>query len=667
MESQIDEQPPIIIGIYGLPGSGKSTIMKMLKESKDLNKFLMHEGSEMIDRVCPGGRSQFRKLEEPMKTRYRALAIRKIQEISMNERAPALVAGHCSMWSKELSKPQLIWTEDDLAVYTHIIYIDTTAEYIQSNCLNDKEKKRPHFSIEEINTWKQFEKQQLRRLCAKNRLLFFELPKRLRNVESLVAIIRNFEAQTEDENSERARDRLDQLLMKNSNPFDKVLLLDCDKTVAPCDSGLLFWQNSSFDPDVLLDEFRTPPEQIFASNYGYSYAAFRQVILACEQWIDDQSFENICEVTAGSIHLYPEIEDLLRKATRRKHTRVMLITCGVRRIWEHVIKRYNFPTKIEVIGGGRLIDGYVVTPKVKGRMALALQRGYNAYVCAFGDSPLDSRMLLGADQAIIIAGPESIRSQTMERELTKLLDNPEFLPRQVVLSEDRKPFLDNTKIPIVSLRDPEFIDQLLSACLHVHHATWKNGAKLLAAPTRDRSVFGPRLNTAHKGIGRYLAIEYISEIIGLEEYQIQHVQGHMFNAHRLRKEENTVIVAVMRAGEPLAAGIHKVFPRARFLHANAPEDIQRQNITNMRSIILVDYVINSGATISKFIHHIRDLNEFVPIVVVAGVIHRQTIAASDFANEMSRISCLEFVALRLSNNRYKGKGALDTGYRLFGR
>lgn len=268
MESPSDNQAPIIIGIYGLSGSGKSTLLQHLKESYALNHFLMHEGSEMIDKVCPGGLSKFQQLEEPMKMRYRALAIRKIQEISMNKGAPALVAGHCSMWSEQLSQPQSIWTEDDLAVYTHIIYIDAPAEKIQQNCSNDKDKRRPDLSIEKLNTWKKFEKDQLRRFCAENQLLLFELPNRLQNVEYLIGVIRNFEAQTEEANTARVKIRLGQLLMKNPNPIDKVLLLDCDKTIAPYDSGLLFWKNSSFDPNVLLADYRTPQEQIFASNYG---------------------------------------------------------------------------------------------------------------------------------------------------------------------------------------------------------------------------------------------------------------------------------------------------------------------------------------------------------------------------------------------------------------
>lgn len=255
----------------------------------------------------------------------------------------------------------------------------------------------------------------------------------------------------------------------------------------------------------------------------------------------------------------------------------------------------------------------------------------------------------------------------MEGELSKLLDNPQFMPRQVVLSEDGKPFLDNTKIPIITLTDRDVLYNLVSPSVHVHHATWENAAKLLATPTRDRSVHGPGLNAAHKAIGRYLAMEYISGIIGIEEYPIHHVQGHTVGGYRLRKEDNTLIVAVMRAGEPLAIGIHETFPRAKFLHASQPDDIQRHHLQEMRTILLVDYVINTGATISKFVHHIRTLNAILPIVVVAGVIHRSTIAASDFANEMRQIPSIDFVSLRLSDNQYKGRGALDTGYRLFGR
>jgi hypothetical protein len=43
-------------------------------------------------------------------------------------------------------------------------------------------------------------------------------------------------------------------------------------------------------------------------------------------------------------------------------------------------------------------------------------------------------------------------------------------------------------------------------------------------PTRDASNRSHVLCQAHQRVGNYLAMEYVSDIIGLEEVEIQHVQ-----------------------------------------------------------------------------------------------------------------------------------------------
>lgn len=45
-------------------------------------------------------------------------------------------------------------------------------------------------------------------------------------------------------------------------------------------------------------------------------------------------------------------------------------------------------------------------------------------------------------------------------------------------------------------------------------------------PTRNANLNGPALRDAHRRIGLFLAIRYMSELVGLEEYMMPHVQGH---------------------------------------------------------------------------------------------------------------------------------------------
>ncbi|KAJ6186687.1 hypothetical protein N7519_007988 [Penicillium mononematosum] len=121
----------------------------------------------------------------------------------------------------------------------------------------------------------------------------------------------------------------------------------------------------------------------------------------------------------------------------------------------------------------------------------------------------------------------------------------------------------------------------------------------------------------------------------------------------------------MRGGEPMAFGVSEAFPLAMFHHAKVPSDLQHEHLKDMATIILVDSVVNTGKSILQFVQHIRSLNATIRIVVVAGVIHSQAVFTSRIARALGRFDGLSFVALRLSDNQFTGRGTTDTGNRLF--
>lgn len=115
----------------------------------------------------------------------------------------------------------------------------------------------------------------------------------------------------------------------------------------------------------------------------------------------------------------------------------------------------------------------------------------------------------------------------------------------------------------------------------------------------------------------------------------------------------------------MAFGVNDAFPLAMFYHAKIPSDLQDDHLKNMVTIILVDSVVNSGKSILQFVQHIRTLYSTIRIVVVAGVIYSQTVSATRIARALGRFNGLSFVALRLSDNQFTGRGTTDTGNRLF--
>jgi len=102
-----------------------------------------------------------------------------------------------------------------------------------------------------------------------------------------------------------------------------------------------------------------------------------------------------------------------------------------------------------------------------------------------------------------------------------------------------------------------------------------------------------------------------------------------------------------------------------FIHAKGPGDLTKQHLDRQEVVILVDSVVNSGKTVVEFVRHIRSVSARMLIVVVAGVVQKQCTLEGDLANTLLRDYNLFLLALRLSENKFTGKGTTDTGNRLF--
>jgi uracil phosphoribosyltransferase len=130
----------------------------------------------------------------------------------------------------------------------------------------------------------------------------------------------------------------------------------------------------------------------------------------------------------------------------------------------------------------------------------------------------------------------------------------------------------------------------------------------------------------------------------------------------IKDEHLITILALMRGGEPMARGVFDIFPKATFIHYYEKTETSHTAHTPLpdlseRVVILVDSVINSGNSIRRVVRELAASRIFV----VAGV--TQMKASVDLPTEFPSVC---FYSLRLSENKYTGKGATDTGNRLFG-
>ncbi|KAK6332932.1 hypothetical protein TWF718_010760 [Orbilia javanica] len=663
-----DGAKPTVIGIYGIPGSGKSFLLNQLRQELGPEEFEFYEGSEVIAGLVPGGLDAFKKLEEPEKDRLRRLAIECIRETCVRSRRVAIVAGHFMFWTEGDAHGRAVHTDSDLRTFTHIIYLSTPPERAWQQRTNDTIRPRPTSSIDHLQQWQEREKDGLRKLCYQHGILFSVVLPGSELLKRVSSLVHDFRRHTEDLNRSIVDLKIDDIVAAGPVKPHTMLVLDADRTLSENDSGKLFWDQISLDPGASDSQYHL--KTLFSSPLGYSYTAFRQATLLYEDFADDSKFESLCEVVARAVVMYPEFVALCQEVTKQDGVGAVVITCGLRRVWEKVLNREGLSEKIKVIGGGRLEDGLIIDAAVKATVVARLRARHNISVLAFGDSVLDLPMLHEADEAIVVVGNKNTRSKVMDGPLLDAIENGGLSARQLLLPSNVPPRLDTKILPVLQLADPTgFINSLPRrqnrAPIKILHATERNAAKQLMTPMRDARVSGPALREAHRRVGWYLATEFLTDLIGVEEYSIPHVQGHQTSGYRLRDEGMTLIVALMRGGEPMALGVNDAFPSAMFLHAKNPEDVKSIHLLGRATIVLVDSVVNSGKTVVDFLRHIRGVHPSIRAVVVAGVVQARAISEGILSKETDYCNDFSVVALRLSDNKFTGRGTTDTGNRLF--
>lgn len=660
LESTMQTNPAagvLIIGIYGLPGSGKTFQLRQLGLDLGQEHFNFYEGSEVIDSVTPGGLDAFQKLEWHEKTSVRESAIEKIKQECTISRKIGVVAGHFMFWPDGDDAGRPVYTNNDLNTYTHIVYLDTPPETVVQRRQGDLLRTRPPVSAEHLSRWQTTEIAQLRQLCREHKILFFVLSSKHSSTK-LSQILRHFQEDTDDHNSRRIQGRLAEVLSQAGSQAETTLVLDGDKTLAPEDTGKLFWDLAAGFPNATPNIDTHPLQTLFSSPHGYSSTAFRQAVLLYEEIADHEQFESICEAVATSVSMHAEFVALLQEVAKHDHVIAMVITCGLRVVWEKVLRNVGLASSVAVIGSGSTTDGMLVTPAVKADLVRILRDGHHLYTWAFGDSVLDLPMMGEAHRSIVVVGDDNTRSKSMDAALSEAIDKQQLYAHQALLPSHASPRLDRVRLPLIKFVGQELLECILRRRAHQFlDSVHPDSAKILATDMRNAALSGPALRAAHQRVGWYLAITFLPGIVGLEPRSIEHVQGHRTAGHQLQDERQTSIFALMRGGEAMAFGVNHALPLATFVHANTPENIGPDHVRGFRTIVLVDSVVNSGKTLAEFVKRIRKLHATIRIVVIAGVVQAESSLLHD-AN-------LVLVALRRSDNKFVGKGTTDTGNRLF--
>lgn len=178
--------------------------------------------------------------------------------------------------------------------------------------------------------------------------------------------------------------------------------------------------------------------------------------------------------------------------------------------------------------------------------------------------------------------------------------------------------------------------------------------QLLATKSRQADLSSVELCSVHFEMGKLLAYKMLEDF-PITEIPIHHVQG-VRQGVELAQKDDFVIVSMMRAGLYAAEGIRSVFSDGGFVLYNGLEDLELN--LNGKIIIVVDSVINTGKSIERVVTELKSLNP-AKIIVATLVMQQDATKLADQHRE------IDFYALRISANKYVGKGATDTGSRLF--
>ncbi|KAL5903123.1 hypothetical protein ACKVV7_011430 [Pyricularia oryzae] len=674
---------PNIIGIYGLPGAGKTTLLSQLRTIAETSPVHcdFYDGSTVIDSVVDGGLDAFKKMPPTEKQRHRDIAIRYIGNEARRNNKVTLVASHFMLPNggsdSDLGVPEEVYTEADLDTFTHVVYLKVSPEILYNQRAADRNRKRALKPQTELRSWQDAEVQRLFGLCIDRGIIFATVAGGQESTVQRVAQLVSSWNVSEEQNLDLALSAVDdKVCSAQLERCRNILIFDADRTLAPQDSGNMFVQqalnNVALESDI-NGKMAVVLKKVYSGPLGYTHRAFQQVSALLENLSEfNDDYSSISSTVASQITVYPEMIALLSQAVQDPRSLPVVVTSGVRQVWEIVLQQMKLQ-QVPVFGGGRFSDQYVVTPQIKARIAERLATRNiligRRTVMVYGDSPLDIPMMAMAERAFVVVGDEEVRSTTMDSELEQAISSRVFrkskdkqfntcIAQVLVPSTVRS----RPNLPIAELQYPVATSEVP---VYIADST---PAKLLASPMRDASIVGPALQEAHVQVGKYLATDLITKVLDLEDYTIPHVQGTNTIGYRLKAENRTLIVAMMRGGEPMARGVYQTFPQAIFAFAKDPHQVTGRDVADVANILLVDSVINTGKSMVDFVEHIRGMNPRAKILLVAGVVQAGAMAIDkeeSLRRKMESWGDVGIVALRVSENQYTGVKGTDTGNRLF--
>lgn len=358
------------IGIYGISSTGKSTISKGIEES--LYNFKSIDGSDIINKVCPGGLKEFKELDAKSQVKYRKDAILFLEEYQNETQQNLVISGHYSFLNSD-GAIENVWNEADENFYTDIIYIKDQSLSIYDRFVS---KNKTLINIETIDKWLMHEEIKISSLTRQT-----------------VHII---ESNNIQDKLNKARELINSLILKakvtdiiKRNRNKLVILFDADGTLISYDSAKVM---SKYLKEIDSTEIK----RIFQSYGDYCFSAFYDVAKYYSKNNSHSDFIKASKKAALEIEIRNDFVDFINNV----NATFVIVTAGFQILWKELINKYNFKN-VNLIAGNTLYDDSIIGQNEKGYV-VDVAKSYNKKVVCFGDALVDKEMFIKSDKGYLI-------------------------------------------------------------------------------------------------------------------------------------------------------------------------------------------------------------------------------------------------------------------------
>jgi len=411
----------LVIGIYGVSGSGKSHTLSRIKTSRMEWRCL--EGSEVIEQILQEESAadekksllDFRNMDEEIQNEIRRKAVQRIRAF----RGVTLVAGHCSFpvtgqplssskGSAERGEVRFhdVFSQDDGETYDVIFYLDKEASEIYKHRETDNhtgKRSRQDIAVEIIEQWINHEKAMLLNKCQEHDIHFEIIDNDGSEgiiIDKLVdRILKEFVEPEISQVKAESESHLRKAVRNLSPPANIYLLIDGDGTLCSQDTGREFFRyaktqfrreaedgGGGSDDDPLKTIFKRYPQ--------YTFQAFWEISMLYATALTVPQYRDVSRhIGTAVVRIHEQWRSFfsdLRQSSLKATVHCIIISCSNYDVWHAALSSLGFLDGgiLSIIAGNHVeLHPFVVDDDAK-QLVVNELRCYSpgCKVISFGDS-----------------------------------------------------------------------------------------------------------------------------------------------------------------------------------------------------------------------------------------------------------------------------------------